>query len=594
MHPGDRITWTWHNRLSGDSISTFLNRQRDLDITNIHTHGLHISPYEDDVLVRILPGRQQTYTYSIAHDHYPGTHWLHAHHHGSVSFQVASGLFSALLIEYPDKEELGDASLISMKENLLIFHWVYGITTDICNCTETEQWQSYFYYPPQFDVGHCVTGRDCFRVFSYCYEYCSMPVRQRILSGFAYNIESEYADNFQIFLVNGQYQPVIEDMTVDTFRRLRFLNAVSQYYIHYQFPITSCAWFIIAIDGIYLTDNEVRNLNESPYFGEYLLPSGGRLDVIVRCSVAGTYDIVTTESTENDPSLLEHIGRVPGDVVLFAIRVNTDGADTVRSIPVSYPPRPAYLTDLRSANTTSCACNTYFDPSIDNGRIVTWSENECGYVFNMQGTPNINGVIFDLQPMTSLEYGKVYEFTLLPHMHPYHQHVNPFQVQRDVGLNGFCAKQGDWYDTLGGGKFTVIIFRTHPIDFTGAQIVHCHFLPHEDIGMMTLMNILQPHQICDEETGLVIGEPTLHPTTAPTAKPTKSPTKVPTKTPTQRPTFLPTKPPTFKPTDAPTVPRIVTTKSPSLAPTTKKQKQPKPPKPPKVNQVLRSKTTVIL
>eukprot|EP01083_Nonionella_stella_P296164 1006210_1 len=110
FHPGDQITWTWHNRLVGDTISNpvLLNKYRDLDITNIHTHGLHLGPKEDDVLVRITPGSQQTYTYTIPTDHYPGLHWLHAHHHGSVSFQVSFGLFSALLIQNTNINDLSD------------------------------------------------------------------------------------------------------------------------------------------------------------------------------------------------------------------------------------------------------------------------------------------------------------------------------------------------------------------------------------------------------------------------------------------------------------------------------------------------------
>ncbi len=121
-----------------------------------------------------------------------------------------------------------------------------------------------------------------------------MPAPQRQQSGFTYHIESEHADNFQLFMVNGEYVPIIEDLTLNTFRRLRFLNAFTQYFIQYKFPTTSCEWYVIAIDGVFLIDNEVRNINIFPYFGEYLVPSGGRLDVIVKCNAVGLYDIVTS------------------------------------------------------------------------------------------------------------------------------------------------------------------------------------------------------------------------------------------------------------------------------------------------------------
>lgn len=74
IHPGDTISMTFHNRMEGDSVSdpSFVNTHRDLDITNIHTHGLHISPDEDDVFIKILPGQNHTYIFNIPSDHYPG------------------------------------------------------------------------------------------------------------------------------------------------------------------------------------------------------------------------------------------------------------------------------------------------------------------------------------------------------------------------------------------------------------------------------------------------------------------------------------------------------------------------------------------
>eukprot|EP01084_Bolivina_argentea_P207023 353313_1 len=136
FHPGDKISMTWHNRLSGanSSDSTYQNQFKDLDITNIHTHGLHISPYEDDTFLQISPGESHTYIYKVPYDHYPGTHWLHAHHHGSASFQVTSGLFSALLVELDKHTNRSyvDQTLDSMQENLLLFHWYYVIDTSLC------------------------------------------------------------------------------------------------------------------------------------------------------------------------------------------------------------------------------------------------------------------------------------------------------------------------------------------------------------------------------------------------------------------------------------------------------------------------------
>jgi hypothetical protein len=47
------------------------NSYRDPYITNLHTHGLHVSgdTGADDVIVEILPGQSYNYTYIIPCDH---------------------------------------------------------------------------------------------------------------------------------------------------------------------------------------------------------------------------------------------------------------------------------------------------------------------------------------------------------------------------------------------------------------------------------------------------------------------------------------------------------------------------------------------
>jgi len=93
--------------------------------------------------------------------------------------------------------------------------------------------------------------------------------------------------------------------------------------------------------------------------------------------------------------------------------------------------------------------------------------------------------------------------TLLPNMtyqmqivffpHPFHHHINPFQVGEDV-VYGFVAQKGEWRDVLSsdcsnntnGGHVTV---RTHTRDFVGKVVMHCHFLPHEDRGLMGFYSI---------------------------------------------------------------------------------------------------------
>lgn len=71
--------------------------------------------------------------------------------------------------------------------------------------------------------------------------------------------------------------------------------------------------------------------------------------------------------------------------------------------------------------------------------------------------------------------------------HSYHIHVNPFTVCSE---NGVDLEQPYWRDTifLDSSPATSRI-RTRYLGFTGAFVMHCHKLNHEDQGMMGLVEI---------------------------------------------------------------------------------------------------------
>ncbi|MBJ7329252.1 MAG: multicopper oxidase family protein [Solirubrobacteraceae bacterium] len=69
--------------------------------TNLHVHGLHVSPlgHGDNVLLDIKPGQSWQYEYKIPHDHPPGTYWYHPHRHGYTEPQVWAGMAGMLIVE---------------------------------------------------------------------------------------------------------------------------------------------------------------------------------------------------------------------------------------------------------------------------------------------------------------------------------------------------------------------------------------------------------------------------------------------------------------------------------------------------------------
>lgn len=70
--------------------------------TNVHFHGLHVSPnrrHGDNVLIHIRPGASHEYRIRFPRDHNPGTFWYHSHHHGDTEEQVFGGLSGMLIVD---------------------------------------------------------------------------------------------------------------------------------------------------------------------------------------------------------------------------------------------------------------------------------------------------------------------------------------------------------------------------------------------------------------------------------------------------------------------------------------------------------------
>lgn len=84
----------------GDTLRVKLNNDLG-QTTNLHTHGLHVSPEgnSDNIYVMVEPGKSFSYEYRIPDDHPSGTFWYHPHHHGTVAPQIFGGLAGALIVE---------------------------------------------------------------------------------------------------------------------------------------------------------------------------------------------------------------------------------------------------------------------------------------------------------------------------------------------------------------------------------------------------------------------------------------------------------------------------------------------------------------
>jgi FtsP/CotA-like multicopper oxidase with cupredoxin domain len=86
VRPGDEIRLRLVNALA--------------EPTNLHTHGLSVSPggAADDVFVHVAPGQARDYDIRIPAGHAPGLFWYHPHAHGNSDAQVRNGMSGALIV----------------------------------------------------------------------------------------------------------------------------------------------------------------------------------------------------------------------------------------------------------------------------------------------------------------------------------------------------------------------------------------------------------------------------------------------------------------------------------------------------------------
>jgi FtsP/CotA-like multicopper oxidase with cupredoxin domain len=99
IRPGDQVRIRFANPLP--------------EVTNLHFHGLHVSPSgnADNVFLEIQPGGNKTYEFSLPQDHRGGTYWYHPHVHHLIARQVWAGLAGLLIVrgELDDIPEMRDA-----------------------------------------------------------------------------------------------------------------------------------------------------------------------------------------------------------------------------------------------------------------------------------------------------------------------------------------------------------------------------------------------------------------------------------------------------------------------------------------------------
>jgi FtsP/CotA-like multicopper oxidase with cupredoxin domain len=123
---------------------------------------------------------------------------------------------------------------------------------------------------------------------------------------------------------------------------------------------------------------------------------------------------------------------------------------------------------------------------VDNVRVTTFEEpNEPPYVA-------IDGKQFDPNRVDqTVKLGATEEWVIRntsSHWHPFHIHVNDFQV---ISRDGVAIDPHGYEDTVSLPPNSETVVRMRFLDYPGKFVYHCHILFHEDAGMMAVVEVVE-------------------------------------------------------------------------------------------------------
>lgn len=514
------------------------NCLHDSNVTNLHFHGSHVSPQspQDYVLLDLYPPKPSNapktehsahgvrgevvygqFPYAIRRFPYnqpEGSHWYHPHKHGSASVQIANGLAGALLIEGPFDDELRKYYDPETGEKVMV---IQSVAEDA----------------PLFTPG---------------------------------------AGAGQI-LINGQIKPKIT-VKPGEIQRWRFINATMSSRTLIEITIPSGLVFRqVAMDGIrfspinyecqpllnFAQNNPVFPCNPSPAGNPKIkLAPGNRADFLVQMPLSETRKGTEGFRVERKLVNIQNEGQgqrklllqrdeemAPGaaEPALFTVFVD-DGiegnddqpkllkAGAPAALPTTLSPMPPYLRNITAQEVQGNSIAMSFQQFVT-GRDQPWPYATSSFTqFKLSGTqfcPTCSNITTDLN--------KAYEWTVTNETaipHPYHIHTNPFQLISVKGVpvqpQGQTRPEPIWMDTLTMPVATVVPDQapkdlTTPVtitpaqftmrqryeDFTGLYVLHCHFLGHEDRGMMFAVQTVCNGKNINPESKGKYGRPTTDP-----------------------------------------------------------------------------------
>jgi FtsP/CotA-like multicopper oxidase with cupredoxin domain len=405
----------------GDRVTVDLQNQTPLP-SNLHVHGLHVSPVGDgdNVFVKINPLQKHIYHYQVPLNQSPGAFWYHPHHHPNVGPQVAAGLAGAIVVQGGL-----DDRLANIPQRLIVIQGGKEVPPNNL---------------PYLPIPGAKPGS------------VHPPPRPGPVP----------------LLVNGTQNPALK-IRPGEIQRWRLFNATNERLLRLALP--GVTFQLLAVDG-----NTLANMRSEK---ELLLGPGSRMEVLVQGAPAGNYALSALPYHACIKGCFDPYGGNPPSGRISAteslLTMVSSGAPATDQLPTGPIGNP---TDLRSR-------------TVDVRRTILFTR-----IPKVGSPPDfpLNQKLFDPNRVDiTMKLGSVEEWTLKnpkvgpgQELHTFHLHQNAFQV---VSINGHPRDYVDWEDNVNLAAGDTVVIRINPIDFTGKFVFHCHLIPHEDHGMMGVVQV---------------------------------------------------------------------------------------------------------
>jgi FtsP/CotA-like multicopper oxidase with cupredoxin domain len=326
----------------------------------------------------------------------PGTHWYHAHKHGSTTINVNGGMTGVFVIEgqYDDDINAFYGRNWTRTQPVLVINQLAGAP------------------PLQSGQGGAGPGPD--------------------------------------FSVNGQYQPNI-NATGGQVQMWRIANTSSRSGVQLVPPPQGgLQWMQLAQDGVQFNDTNYKgSLNTVP-----ILYAGNRVDLLVKVPpynstnrAANVYKVMvynTIDNTDEPPA--STVNNPTNGVVLLTVTVT--GPGTPMQFMPHAPTFPSFLADITPDEVSGTQTLLYASsPNPSSGVRANPSQHTINY-------EKFNGNVGASVTLNKVEEWKIVNATYPPAAnnqisHPFHIHINPFQIFEFFDPNQVLSTQP------GAGKVTV-------------------------------------------------------------------------------------------------------------------------------------------